>query len=318
MREIELSHVKPLIEKAEQNGSTMVCVFKCPASGARIEASASIQKGRDLGGIAKASATRSLMWSLRSSVQSAVRSVLGYGILGRVGGDVAHQLLSDASKKADESYSEGEKSAAIVEAFRSVSSRFIWDTKNARYISTASAGDVLSEFQQQLESAPITQKYDRGVLARMLIEIASADGTIAPEERAFLTSFLTPEMGTLDALAQKPRLTTAELSETSPSSRKTMLMLAWALALTDEELADEERKRLSELAEGLGLGHDQAQTAMEWAQIYLVDQALEAAYAQGATESAKKTVMDLSARIHLDPTKAERAEIRYRKRSGLI
>lgn len=318
MREIELSHVKPLIEKAEQSGSTMVCVFKCPASGARTEASATIQKGRDLGGVAKESATRSLMWSLRSSVQSAVRSVLGYGILGRVGGDVAHQLLSDASRKADESYSEGEKNAAIVEAFRSVATRFIWDAKNGRYISIASAGDVLSEFQQQIENAPVSQKYDRGVLARMLIEIASADGTIAEEERSFLTSFVTPEMGSIDALAQKPKLSSAELSETSSNVRKTMLMLAWAVALTDEELADEERQRLSELAEGLGLGGDQSQTVMEWAQVYLVDQALEAAYAQGATEAAKKTVMDLAARIHLDPTKAERAEIRYRKRSGLI
>jgi len=39
-----------------------------------------------------------------------------------------------------------------------------------------------------------------------------------------------------------------------------MLMLAWALALTDESLAEEELARLDAYAEGLGIGTDRAAT----------------------------------------------------------
>lgn len=318
MAEITFENVKPLLANAQQNGATMQCTFRCPTSGATVEASASIKKGRGLGDVAKQSAKRSLMWSVRSGVMRAVRSVLGYGFFGRVGRDIANQLLGDAAKKADQAYSDDEKNAAIVDAFTNVSSQFVWDGKKGRWVSAKGAGDVLTDFAKQLSQAPVTEKYDRVVLARILVEIANADGRLADEEKELLKSFITPDLGSFEDLSAKSPLSGAELAETSASARETMLMLGWAVALSDEDLASEEQARLVEVANGLQLDEGRAAQMKQHAQLYLLDQALESAYANGASDAGRQEVMGLAQKLGIDGEAAERAEIRYRKRNGLV
>lgn len=318
MPEITIENVKPLVASAEQNGATMQCTFRCPTSGATVEASAPIRKGRGIADVAKQSAKRSLMWSVRRGVLGAVRSVLGYGFFGRVGRDIANQLLGDATRKADHMYSEDEKAAAIVDAFSNVSSRFVWDGKKGHWVSVEGAGDVLTEFAKQLSQAPVTEKYDRVVLARILMEIANADGHLAEEEKELLESFITPDLGTFEELAAKSRLSSAELAETSAPARETMLMLGWAVALSDEDLADAEQARLDEVAQGLGVDGARAGQMKQHAQLYVLDQAFESAYRNNTTDAAKREVMALAQKLGMDPDTAERAEIRYRKRNGLI
>lgn len=320
MAEVNYESIQSLIESAVQDGASMKVTFKCPASGATVESSASIQKGKGVADIAKASAQKNMMYSLRRGVLGMVRSVLGGGMFGRMGQDVARSMLSEADKKAKTLYSEDEKNGAVVSAFEAISSQWVHDAKNNRWVLAKAAGELLSEFDKKLQAAPIKEKYDRAVLARMLVEIANADGNVAEEEKSFLAGFVTPDLGTVDDLLAKPALSAAELGEVSQGAvREVMVMLDWAVAFTDEELAEEETAKIQSHAAGLGIDAAKCDALKGVSQSYLFEQALSRIYSGGQIDAAKKNeVMSFGKNIGMDESAAERAEIRYRKRHGLV
>lgn len=319
MSQISFELVQPLIAQANQQGSTMHVTFRCPVSGHTVESRGHLQAANTMGSRVAQSAKRSVLWSLRSSLSRAIRSSLGYGIAGRVAADAASGAIN-TSGSGQQSYSEADRQAAMVRAFESVANQFVWDAQNNRYVSAQAAGVVMTDFMQQLGKAPVTAPYDRKVLARMLTEIACADGSVGEDERYFLSGFITPDIGTVDALAEMQRLSPTELSETAQGApRDTMLMLAWAVAFTDEELSPEEEARLGEYAGSLGIAAERAAQLKQYSQIYLVDQALNGAYAGGQRNDAVHAeVMAMASRIGLDASEAERVDIRFRKRYGLI
>lgn len=318
MSQITYEMVQPLVAEATQDGSTMRVTFRCPLSGQTVEARGTLQAANTMGSRVARSAKRGLLRSLRSALSRTIRNTLGYGVVGQVASDASRGAMTDSGSSP--SYSDADRQAAVVRAFESVATVFAWDPQNNRYISAQAAGDVMTDFMRQLTTAAVTGPYDRGVLARMLTEIACADGTVSDDEREFLSGFISPDIGTVDSLAQKQRLSPAELSETSQGpQRDTMYMLAWAVALTDEDLSSEEEARLGELATGLGLDEDRSRQLKQFAQVYLVDQALGRAYATGQRDdSVHAEAMAMASRIGLDATEAERVDIRFRKRYGLV
>ena len=321
MPEITYESIKPLIAKEEVQGGMMACTFQCPASGHQVDASAAIQRSQSaasrVGDRAKQTVKHSLLFQARNALSRAIGGLLGHGMLGQVGRGVAFSAATEATRSrgaAQVSFSDAEKQAAVVAAFHSVAAKFVWDGKNRRWLSAQAAGDLLTDFARQMQAAPVTQQYDVGVLARMLAEIANADGNIGQGEKDFLAGFVPPEVGSVDALVSKPPLSKIELDEAAAGpSRETMLMMAWALALTDEDLAQEELSRLAAQAEGLGIATDRADELKKHAQLFVVDQALEAA---GGAGDARDQVMALAQKIGLNPEEAERAEVKFRKRMG--
>ncbi|MCP4444464.1 MAG: TerB family tellurite resistance protein [Myxococcales bacterium] len=311
----------PLIAQATPDGATMRVTFRCPVTGTTVEAYATMQASDGVGSRAKAGVKRGLMWSLRGAVASAARQAVGGGMAGSMASGAAYGATSNVGSST--SFSEEQKKAAMVEAFESVRGQFAWDAANNRFISVQAASEVMTEFARQLEAAPVTTPYDRTVLARMLTEIACADGELGAEERTFLASFITADIGSIDQLSQQAmqnRLGAADLSECAQGpSRETMLMLGWALAFTDQELAFAEEQRLGELATGLSLDPTRAQQLKTFAQVYAVDNMLSHVYQTGKRDDATYSwVMDFADRIGLEKTEAERADIRYRKRYGLV
>lgn len=327
MPEITYESVQPLLASQQVQGGMIVCTFRCPESGVSVEARAHIQKTTSAAGRvaqrAKQTAKHTLLFQARSALSRAVGGLLGHGLAGQIGRGVAHSAATEATRgsgTAAVTFSDAEKQAAVVAAFQSVAAQFAWDAKGGRWISAKLAGDVLTDFARQLDAAPVAQKYDLGVLARMLAEIANADGQIGDEEKGFLADFVPADVGSVDALLARPPLSKVELDETSAgAARETMLMVAWALALTDEDLADAEQARLAALAQGLGIADDRAAELQRYAQLFVVAQAIEAAYAAGAADpAARQQILDLATKIGLDADDAERAEIKYRKRAGIL
>jgi tellurite resistance protein len=310
--------IQPLIAHAEQQGSTMRVVFRCPASGYEAEASAGLRQGSSMGNRMAGSVKRSLMWSVRNVIASAVRSAFGHGIVGNVVAGASREAVHAGEEKLR--YSEDDRRDAIERAFQSVSDRFVWDAQQGRYVAAQAGGEVSTGFMRQLAEAPATTRYDRLVSARMLTEIASADGQLGQDEHMFVAGFITPDLGTVEELWRAPRLSAAELAETSEGRvRETMLMLAWAVAWTDEQLAPEEEARLREYATALALPAARVAELQDHVRTYLLDQALGRAYAGGRRDAAAHAeAMEFARRLGLDATAAERADIRFRKRHGLI
>ena len=310
--------IQPLIAHAEQQGSTMRVVFRCPVSGYETQASAGLRHESSMGSRMASSVKRSLMWSVRSAIASAVRSAFGHGIVGNVVAGASREAVQAGEEKLR--YSEDDKRDAIERAFQSVSDRFAWDAQQGRYVAAQAGGDAGPGFLRQLAEAPATNRYDRLVSARMLTEIASADGQLGQDEHMFVSGFLTSDLGSVEELWRAPRLSTAELAETSEGPvRDTMLMLAWAVAWTDERLAPEEEARLREYATALAVPAARVAELQGHVRTYLLDQALARAYAGGRRDpAAHAEAMEFARRLGLDDTAAERADIRFRKRYGLV
>lgn len=310
--EITYESIASLIAERDEQGGVIKVTFVCPRTGTRVQSQAGLRRATDTSGRLRIAARSSLTASLRRAVGNAVRGVLGQGEPDAGAPDAG---TADAAT----SYSEAIKQAAIVDAFEAVQHNFMWDPDGKTWISAEAALELITEFARQLHDGPIEKSYDRGVLARMMVEIANADGRLVDEEKEFLEAFLTPDLGSVDELSAKPPLGDAELAETSSGTvRDTMLMLAWALAFCDEDLDQREADRVQQLADGLGLGPNLVAELRGFAQHYVIDHALDVAHAGGARDPGRfAEAKHLADKIGLPHTEFERAETRWRKRKGI-
>ncbi|MBL4848534.1 MAG: TerB family tellurite resistance protein [Planctomycetes bacterium] len=318
MTEITFEELRGLIAAQEVRGSRVEVTFKCPTTGASHESSAGIRKGKGLGNVALSAAKQGMWRSLRSGIMRAISGALGSGAMASVGRQVSNQMVRDASQGSQ--FTGEDVEAAVVEAFQSVQSKFRREGQGW----VAAHGEVSADvadtgFQAQLRQGPVSERYDQGVLARVLVEVARGDGKLSSEEEALLGTFVDPSMGTIAELATRPPLSSVELSETSAAARDTILMLGWALALSDQSLAPSEQARLAEVASGFEISAEQAAVLQGYAQAFLVDQALEAAYASGSRDpAAHQEAMAVAAAIGLSAEAAELADVRFRKAKGIV
>ena len=146
-----------------------------------------------------------------------------------------------------------------------------------------------------------------------------ADGHMIKSEREWLMLLLNPEQGTLEQIAQFPPLTSPELSNCSSGGvRVTIMMIASAVAMCDEHLAQQEMHVLHTMANGLGLSTAEHQNATKWAQSYILEQAIEyinlSAY--GNLKTAREQILALASNIGLSENDALTIEAKVKRRQS--
>jgi len=316
MSEFTLDAINPLVEQADVTGYSVNVTFRCPVSGRQIRSSAQVVQ--DTGGRIGQAVKRSLWQNMRWSLARVVRSVMGYGVAGEIGSAVAHGALAGAEQRQWEP-SKAQIDQAILDAFKNAQNQFAWDGSGQRWVSAGVFRELQTEFAVMLQGAVFDKPWDRNILARMLAEVAGADGHIEEQEREYFHAFTGGQGPTLDELLARDPLTRAELGETSAEVRRPMLMLALAVALSDEEFADAERQKIAAFAAGLGLSQSELQKGEQMAADYIVDQALEAAYADGRIDPAERRHVDaIAQRLAVDVERVQRLDARCRKRKGLL
>lgn len=313
-------NVAPLVADMRESGRTVQVTFRCPVSGDTVSSSHSVPRDTSTSSQVMQTAQRSMMYGIQSSVSRAISQAFGYNsIVGRVAGDVARQAVYSATSTSNsQSLSAREKQAAVLEAFRKVSSRFVWDNSRAHWISAKAAKELLNPFEQQLSEHPLSHNYDRVILARMLVEIARADGRLSSDESSWLNEFIGPDLGSIAELANRPPLSAAELSETSQGGvRQTLLMVAWTMAVVDESFDASEQRLLQHFSSGLRLNANQVRDARAAALGYILDQALERMFTWGGHDAhARNELFALAERLGMSRQEAEVAEARYQRRKG--
>ncbi|MCB9933882.1 MAG: TerB family tellurite resistance protein [Planctomycetes bacterium] len=206
---------------------------------------------------------------------------------------------------------------AGVEAFEAVSSHFAWDESRKAFVDAATAEMPLSDFDRQLHDHPLTGDWERNVAARMLAEIAAADGTVTPTEREFFEGFLNSEMGPLDQLVKRGKLSKLDLEECRPASRATLLMLANAIAMTDEHLDADEQARLAEYGKAFGVSLEREELIRHWAAEKVVENMLYGCYADGRLNDEERTrIEQLAGNIGINQALVAKIDVRVRKRLG--
>jgi uncharacterized tellurite resistance protein B-like protein len=253
---------------------------------------------------------------MRSKIVSAVAGAVGSGLIGSVAREAAYGATSGIG--TGPSFNKAEKEAAVLEAFKKVRGRFAWKEDAGSFVAVEGAGAQGGAFATRLAEAPVTGKFEREVLARALVHLAAADGHLDDEEKEFMASFVDEELGTVeDLLGAGPPNASEFQGIEDKASRANVLMVAWALALADEELDPAETERLSTMAEEMDLSVDEAKRARADAQAYVFEQALEQTYEDGKRDPEfHAAAMELATSIGMTVEEAQKADVAYRKRMG--
>jgi tellurite resistance protein len=310
-------NVSPLVAEARPSGRSVQVTFRCPVSGTTVSARANAAATAGLADKAGKVVKRSLLWSLRGAVSSLVRGIFGYGILGRLAGDLAYSAVSEVTRETGgHDLSESERRNAILAAFETVRNRFVWDRERGAWVSTEAAQERLGAFQQLLASHPVTHNYDKKVLGRMLVEITHADARVDDDEIAWLTELLGAEGASVADARKRAALSDAELRAVSAGPvRRSLLASAWVVALVDEHFDPREADTLRRWATALGLGARDLAEVQEAAQSYILEEALDRLTEWGGHDAqARQQLLQLAQRIGMTEAEALEAEARHQRR----
>lgn len=297
MHEVHYRDLKSIVAERREQGDNLTCLFRCPVTGVTVEGTS------DLRGELARPDPKDTVQTVRRGLFGTLFTALGLG-----------KVMRDLGLESPREFTVEEKQAAVVRAFEGVVARFVWD--GARWVAR-DPGALETDFTRQLNQFPVDQDYDRAVLVRMCLEVVRSDGEFAEEEREFLETLMQRQFAA--EFPEDASLTLAELAETSLGPvRETMLVLAWALALADESLAESERSRLGFFARALGVDGPRTSQLKEYGQEYLIDQAFGRAYQSGQIEpDVRARILELAAQLELPEDEAVQVEFRYRTRTGM-
>lgn len=274
------------------------CVFVCPATLRRVEASAYVRQGTGLKDRLVDAVARSFWWELRGTVVRTIASFFPAGFLRDVVQGTAWQM-SYASR--DDIVTGSELDDATVEAFLSVRHEFEKD--GSAWKSREATEDFVTDFQRQLKLHPVATRYEGEILTRVLSSLAAVDGQQV-EERAFLEQFA-PFLLAQDSAPPS----SVELSEVESAAKPSIYLLASTLARVDRHRSAQEDAYLRQLAQSLGLGRDDVQRLDRAAGQFIVEQSIHA-----SDRPSRQEIEQLAQATGLSSEEVERVLVRQRKR----
>ena len=317
MPEITYDKLKNIIAEEEVNGSQVSVTFKCPTTEKIYHAVGTMRPSTGVASKVKKQAKNELLYAAKRGLRGLLRGVLGGGRVGSVAGNVAAQSVPHAGAPV---FDRAARERAVIESFEAVAQDFAWDEAAKSYVDAESLEIALSDFDRQLRDHPIDGKWERSVAARMLAEIIAADGQVEDEERDFFASFLTgKDTQSIEDLVNEGKLSNLELEECKPDTRASMLMLAYAVAMTDEELAEGELVRLAEFSKAFGVSLDREEALRHWAAQKIVESILMGCYADGELDDEERKRIDqLAQGIGVNEALVAKMDVGVRKRLGVV
>ncbi len=313
--DLSYESIEKHIVLTEIEGTKMYCEFQT-IDGEIVSSTVPIRHSKSIQGQVTKRVTRVASNKVRRSASRLLRTALGGGMLGRIGSSVVRTSTKDLGKSL--SFTTEDKQNAVVEAFKKVSQHFniptqtqtkVNDRSNRRSIRVKKVNvKNLSSFDQQIKKYPVTNNYDREILARILTELANADGTITQEEKDFLDSFLSPPLNNINELLLKDPISSIECEEVSEKVKPTIYLLAWAVSLIDYDLDPNEQSILFEYADMFGFSEEQTDKLILDAKYYVLEQSF-------TFETRRSDILDLAQGLSLSNDEAERCLIHWKKRN---
>ena len=319
MNRYTLQYIEPLIADIQEHGRSLQIVFECPVSGTQVPSRATAARNNSTSNQLKKTTERSMMYAVQRGLSQVIRDVFGHSTLGRVASDITRQTVSSASSQVINRLSKQEKEETIVEAFKGVERQFSWNEEKRLWIASIAVAEIFSDFERQKQQYSVAHPYDIQVLSRMMVEISMADGHLIKSEREWLMLLLNPAQGTLEQIAQFPPLSNPELANCSSGGvRVTMIMIAFAVAMCDEHLDQQELLLLQAMANGLGLSAAEQMNAKKWAQTYILEKAIEYINisSRGNLRTARGLILTLASKIGLSETDALTIEAKVKRRQS--
>ncbi|MEM0998785.1 MAG: hypothetical protein AAGN35_17130 [Bacteroidota bacterium] len=301
--------IEPLIVSEEVEGRNVYCEFALPGSDEIFEAKASAKTGRDVKSKVKRRMTMIARNQARRAATRAVRSAVGGGMLGRT----AAMGFNTAAREVRPGHGPSQKDfeEATVKAFMTIASNFQYDEETGEW-SKADAPPPpppKSPLEEQANQHPIVDPHDKSVFARVLAELAYADGTVTKEESEFFRDIIPPDQPTLDKLAKSDPVSRIEAQEVTQGVKATIYMFAWVIAAIDLDVDPVEEELLMEYADVFELAEPRRDELTRFAKYFVLEQNID-------PEIAREELFEFARKIRLSDDEAERCRIAYRRRMG--
>jgi hypothetical protein len=254
-----------------------------------------------VGRVARTGALDRARYGLVRTVQQTTGAI---GVMGLAMGSSAVSKKVDERRGDAPRHSDRQIHGAVVAAFEKVAAQFRWDDAGRRWISRDAPGPGQSPFDSHVGAHPVTTDHDRRMLARMLATIVGAEGGASADERAMFVG-LAP--GTdLDALIAQWAPSATELGAvTAGPVRETMVLLAWAVAVTDDQLSPREIELLDWYPAALAIPAPRAAELRATALRHVLDETAAELARDGLDRAAVLAeVQPLATRIGLDAAAA--------------
>lgn len=303
------------------DGNRVIVEFQNEA-GEVFESSAIIKRSNSLTSQVQKKVGRMAKTQARRHASRMVRSALGGGMLGRIGSSVVRSSVSGVGSPGQSNHNQTDINDAIAKSFRRVSRNFKANSANARVSGrerrqtqterrgrqserALSRNDELS-FQDHLAKYPIKNLFEQDILSKILVGVAQADGKIMEDERNFIQEVLPAKLGTIQDIAGRGEVSAVEAEELNNETKKSILLLGWAVALVDFDLSPGESRKLNEYGSLFGFSHadiDQISNLAKYETLVSVMDPL----------MPKSNLYDAASGIGLDQAEAERMFIKFKK-----
>ena len=298
--EITYESIRSYILEENQEGTKVMCKFEI--EGKVFESEGRVKAGQKKGADrVKTMVKNTALGRMRSMVLRVLRKAVGGGFAGTavsMAGNEAMRQGTDGMK-----YSAAEKEAAVVMAFEKITPELAYERGKWRLATE------FSEFEKLMKRNPLTKGYDKKILARMLVEMARADGKIEAEEKAFFDNFLNEETGKLADLMRAPDISIVECEEVSKEAKENVFMIVAAVALTDNEFAEEEQLKLEEYSQMFEFSEAKHEELLRYAQDYTIE-----SWIRANGDMTRDEIYAFADKIGMDRGEAERTQIRIEKR----
>lgn len=205
------------------------------------------------------------------------------------------------------SFSKGDLEAAAVRAFEQITNEIVYiETTDKWHLATQ-----FSAFEVYIRQNPLTERYDKKIMSRMLVEMARADGRIEEKERLFFEHFLNQETGRLSDLMRAPFLTALDCEKVTKKGRPTVFVIVAAVALTDNIFAETEKAKLDHFARLFGFSENEQKALFAIAQAYTLEIGIKTSH----RKMTKTALHRLAGEIGMDQATAEQIQARLERLS---
>lgn len=307
--ELTFELIEPLIIHTEMQGTKVFVEFRIPGTDEVIESDSNMKREKSTKGRMKQVVKRTMANNARRTATRMMRQALGSNMISRSASMAMNAGSRDLVRQAQ--FGKAEKNEAIIQAFVRVSHMFHYDEETQEWSkSKAPAADIpKAPFEQQIIDAPIRNGYDQEILARIMAELANADGHLDPEEEAFFNDVIPPEFLPLESLMKKDPVNSIECEEVSEHVKATIYQFAWAIALVDYDLDPVEEELLMEYSDMFQFTDDKREELVRNAKYHVLERAIH-------EETSREELYEFADRIRLDHFEAERCRARMKKRQG--
>ena len=300
--EITYAIIKDLLVKTEVQRQRVYCQFRLPNTNEVLEADHPIVRTKSTQNRVIETVKRNVLWEARRLAYNTVREVLGPGFLRQT-----EEQLVNATLRENEfldTYSEADKRAAIVGAFKKVMHQFVYDPLTQTWRAARHSNLLI----KQLHTSPVEHSYDQEILARMLMELAKANATISEEEKHFLQRHLGLSSLKYQELALADPVSSVEAEEVSASAKPTIFQLVYTIALVDQRLGAREKKLLAHYGHSMGLKEAEQIKLATLAKKHVLESIV-------SLHMPRERLFELADQLEMDRTEAERTYVRFKKRN---